>query len=109
MAFDPSYREYIEEQLSEFGAFTSKKMFGGVGFFRDQIMFGGIMNDKFRLKTNQDTIPDFKAYNAERWDPGKTMALPYYEVPHEIIEDKQELKQWANKAFVIARDAKKIK
>lgn len=107
MAFDESYRIYLEEQLSEFGNFTSKKMFGGVGFFRDKIMFGGIMDNIFRLKADESTIGDFEKYGMGPWSHGDGKSMPYYQVPVEVIEDKLELKNWANKAFVVALSAKK--
>lgn len=109
MAFDESYRVYIEEQLSEFGDYTSKKMFGGVGFFKDKIMFAGIMSNVFRMKADETTIPDFEAHGMGPWQHGDSKPMPYYEVPQGVLEDKLELKNWANKAFVVACKSKKKK
>ena len=44
MPIDQEYLDYINDQLSEFGDFDYKKMFGGIGFFRGKIFFAGIMN-----------------------------------------------------------------
>lgn len=108
MAVDKEYQDYIEEQLSEFGEFEAKRMFGGIGYFRDKAMFGAIMHGAFRLKGDDTTAPDFAKYGKERHQiPGKKMSMPYYEVPDEILNDKHVLKEWAIKAWEIALKSKK--
>lgn len=107
MAVDEQYFAYIEDQLSTFGDFTSRKMFGGVGFFRNKVMFAGIMDNVFRLKGDATTAPDYAAYGKGPWSiPGKKGQMPYYEVPEEILSDRLKLAEWAEKAYLIALKGK---
>jgi DNA transformation protein len=108
MAIDQEYLDYMVDQLSEFGDFEHKKMFGGIGFFRGKIFFAGIMGGIFRLKTDETNIPDFEKYDMTPWRiESRNMTMPYYEVPEEIISDKSKLAEWADKAFEVALRAKK--
>lgn len=103
-----NYLTFIKEQLSEFGNFEIKKMFGGIGLFREGTMFGMIGNDTFRLKVDEANQDDYiekgmKPYFNEK----KKKGMPYWEVPVEVIEDKIALKNWAQKAYEVALKAKK--
>ncbi len=101
MAFSQDYLEFILEQLEDFGEVMHKKMFGGVGFYKEGIMFGGIMGGTLHLKVNDETRPDFEA-------AGMTAFMKsYYEVPVDIIEDRTQLAIWAEKAYQVALVTKK--
>lgn len=103
MAVSEDFTNYILDQLSEFGEVTHKKMFGGVGFFREGLMFAMIGGGSFRLKVDEYTQPDFEKYEMEPFYMGKDGgSLPYWEVPVHVLEDKSELKIWAARAFEVA-------
>lgn len=104
MAVNEDYLNYIQDQLSEFGELTIKKMFGGIGLFKEGLMFGKIGGDTFRLKvdeTNKKAYEDrgMKPFYSEK----KKKGMPYWEVPSEILEDKKELAKWAQTSFEIAQ------
>ncbi len=109
MAFSQDFLDYALDQFSEFGEITYKKMFGGVGFYKDGLMFGGIMGGNLHLKVDDTTRPAFIARGMNSFFHGpKKKGLPsYYEVPAEIVEDKSELKVWADKAYQAAVNSKK--
>jgi len=103
MPVDQQYLDYVVDQLSEFGEFSHKKMFGGVGFFREKIFFAGIMDGVFRLRVDDENLADFEAYGMSAWGAkGRKMTMPYYEVPEEILADKEKLAEWTNKAYQVA-------
>lgn len=108
MAVDHEYQTYIENQLESFGEFDKKGMFGGIGYFRDKVMFGAIMHGAFRLKGDETTAPDYAQFGkGPHQIPGKNMTMPYYEVPEEILQDPAALREWAFKAWEIALTSKK--
>lgn len=110
MAYDEKLAEYVTEQLEPFGEFETKKMFGGLGYFRDGKMFGAIMHGAFRLKGDDDTAKEYLAFGFGKHKiPGKKMEMPYYQVPEEILKSKKKLKAWADKAYVVALKTKKKK
>lgn len=103
MAVNENYLNFVLDQLSEIQNFTFKKMFGGVGFFREGKMFGAIMGGTFRLKADDQTKTDFEAHGMEAYhNKGKGKGMPYWEVPAEIMEDKDQLKVWVEKACEVA-------
>ena len=109
MAFSQDYLDFVLEQFEEFGGVAHKKMFGGVGFYKEAIMFGGIMGGSLHLKVDDETRPEFEAKGMTPFfhNKKKKGMASYYEVPVEIVEDKTELAKWAAKAFVTAKKSKK--
>ena len=110
MAVSEDYLNFILDQLSEFEPITSKKMFGGVGFFREGLMFGMIGGGAFRLKVDENNQADYEAKGMQPlFMKNKKKGMPYWEVPLEVIEDKKELAKWAEKAYDASVRAKKKK
>lgn len=108
MAVNEDYLHFINDQLSGLGGHETKPMFGGIGFFKEGLMFGMIGQDVFRLKADEINKSDFEERGIPRFlSDKKTRGLPYYEVPAEILEDKDELCNWAKKSFEAAMRAKK--
>lgn len=110
MPLNKEYVDYITDQFSEFDGVYSKKMFGGIGFFKDGLMFGMISSSsKFYLKVDDTNKPDFESQSMVPFSHPKMKgkAMPYWTVPTEIIEDKQLLKKWAETSFSVALKAKK--
>ena len=108
MAVNEAYLAHIVDHMSEFGEFEVKKMFGGVGFFRDKHMFGMIGGGIFRLKVDDFNREDYLAHGMEpMYSKDKKSSLPYYEVPEEVIANKALLREWILKAYEAALRAKK--
>ncbi len=109
MPIKQEYINYITDQLSEFEGATPKKMFSGVGFFKNTIMFAMISsNNVFFLKLDDHNKPDFEEAGMKPFGyPKKGKRMPYWTVPVHIIEDKNLLKEWASKAFDASQRAKK--
>ena len=106
MAVNEAYLKYIEDQLTDFGSIEIKRMFGGIGIFKEGFMFGKIGGDTFRLKvdkTNQKEYEEkgMKPFYSEK----KKKGMPYWEVPQDVLEDRKELAKWANTSFEIAKRA----
>ena len=107
MTYSQNYLEYIIEQLSGLEGVEWKKMFGGIGFFKEGKMFGMIANDVFKLKVNDSNKQDYIDHGMEpHHDPGKKKGMPYWEVPVEVVEDKGILKAWAVKSHLISVNKK---
>ena len=108
MAVQEDYLEYILDQLSEFGAVRAKKMFGGVGLFHQDLMFGMIGGDTFRLKVDDHNRKDYEDRGMKPYPSGKKKkGMPYWDVPSDVLEDKRQLAVWAKKSFQAAQRAKK--
>ena len=99
MAVSQEYADYILEQLSEVSELTSKKMFGGIGLFKAGKMFGMIDSKGiFRLKAGDHNRGDFEAKGMKpMFNEKKGRGMPYWEVPVDVLEDKEELAKWVEK------------
>ena len=104
MPVSKNYLDFIFGQMSEFGGYETKRMFGGTNLFRDNLMFAKIKDDSLWLKVDDSNLNDFTDEGMPQYSYGKdnSKKLNFYEVPLEIIEDKNQLANWSKKAFEVA-------
>lgn len=108
MAVSPDYLEYLQDQLSPAVATTPKRMFGGVGLYADGLFFGLIAEDALYLKVDDTTRPDYEAHGCEPFRPfADTRSMSYYAVPEDVIEDADQLIDWARAAIAVAARSKR--
>ena len=104
-----AFVEYLLELLAPFKKVRARKMFGGYGIFKEDLMFGLVADEVLYLKVDQETISD---YDAQGLGPfvyekkGKKMAMSYYQAPEEAMDSSSDLCEWAEKAYQVARRAK---
>ena len=108
MAVNEEFLSYVKNQLSEFGEIETKKMFGGVGFFKQGLMFAMIGGDTFKLKVDESNKMEFEAKGMKpHHSNSKKKGMPYWEVPVDVLENKSVLAEWAENSFKIAVKNKK--
>ena len=97
--------EHIMDILSSFSDIKLCRMFGGYGIYRGKIIFAIIMDDELYFKVDAKLAEKYKnagsfPFTYKRDD--KTIALSYWYVPSEVIEDIDLLKEWFNKSLGVA-------
>ena len=105
MAKDNSFNDYVLEQLARCRGVTCRSMFGGFGLYRDGIMFGLIAGDELYFKVGADNQPDYESRGSQPFGyagRGKTVKLPYWRVPDDVLEDNDLAAAWAMKAHAVA-------
>ncbi len=108
MAVSNEYLDFVTEQLKPFGEIEIKRMFGGVGIFKDGLMFGKIGDDIFRLKADDHNKKDYEDRGMTSFfSANKKKGMPYWEVPEDVLADKRLLAEWAHKAYEAAVRSKK--
>ena len=103
---------YLSDVFEEFGAISSRKMFGGYGIYHNGLMFGLVADDELFLKVDEDSRNEFKKLDLEAFEyvkNNKRMKMSYHRAPEEIFEDKEEARAWAIRAFDAAVRADKKK
>lgn len=107
MAVDAGYVAYVLDQLSAFGNVTARKMFGGAGLYYRGLTFALIANDELYLKVDDTNRADYEAQGSQPFRPfeDKAVVMSYYQIPPGVLDDPDELKLWAHKAFAIAERA----
>lgn len=110
MAVNQDYQQYVEDQLSGFGPILIKRMFGGVGLFKEALMFALIGHDTLHFKVDETNQHEYESRGMEAFMSDKAAGkkgLPYWRVPVEILEDPDALCQWAATSYEIAVKLKK--
>lgn len=94
-----SFKEFVLDQLHLLGSVDCKAMFGGFGLYREGVFFGIIAKGRLYFKTSTATVSDYRDWDMKPFQPNSRQTLKnYYEVPVEILEDEDQLADWALKA-----------
>jgi DNA transformation protein len=111
MAVTDDYLEYVLDQLRAVGPATSRRMFGGVGLYRQGLFFGLIADNVLYFKVDDANRADFEAAGSAAFQPfgSESYAMSYYEVPIEVLEDVDRLREWSEKALAAAKRGKSAK
>lgn len=97
MPVSEQYLDYVVDQLACVGPITAKKMFGGVGLYRDDVFFGLIAGDVLYFKVDDENRALFVSARAKPFQPYRddSYSMSYYEVPVDVLEDTDQLRMWA--------------
>jgi len=112
MPVNAEFAAFLHDQIEPFGPITIRSMFGGAGLFRDGIMFGLIAYDTLYFKTGDANRADYENAGMGPFTyegKSKPVAMSYHQVPADLLEDPDELCEWARRAFEIALKLKKAK
>lgn len=92
------------DQLEELGDVTPRAMFGGVGLYHRDVFFGLIARDTLYLKVGEANRAEYRRarMKAFRPYPNRPGSMTYYAVPLDVLENAQELAEWARKAVAVA-------
>jgi DNA transformation protein len=104
--------QYVLELLAPLKDVRARKMFGGYGIYRIDVMFGLVADDVLYLKVDQETIPGFEARGLGPFlyeKKGKIIAMSYYQIPEEAMDSSPDLCEWAHQAYGVALRAKQRK
>jgi len=105
MSVQAEYLAYILEQLEGLGSLRSNRMFGGIGLYSREIFFGLIDDDTLFFKTDESNIAPYRDRNMPRFMPfpdRPEAVLGYHQVPADVIEDAEQLVDWARKSVEVA-------
>jgi DNA transformation protein len=104
MRSSESFREFVLEQLARVRGIRARAMFGGVGLYADEVFFGIIAADTLYFKVDDTNRRDFELAASHAFKPydDKPMTMPYYNVPADVLEDRDTLTRWAARAVVSA-------
>jgi DNA transformation protein len=105
MSVSDEYLTYVVDQLECIGPVQSRRMFGGAGLYYDGLFFGLIADDVLYFKVDDSNRFDYEAAGTGPFCPfpDKTYVMQYYEVPIEVLENRDTLRDWAQKALDVAK------
>jgi DNA transformation protein len=105
MSVSNEYLTYVVEQLECLGPVQARRMFGGAGLYCDGLFFALVADDVLYFKVDDSNRADYEAAGMEPFKPfpDKQGVMQYYEVPIDILENRETLREWAEKALDVAR------
>jgi len=88
----------------------SKPMFGGWGIYKNGTFFALISDGVLYFKVDRVNKPDFEKYGSKPFvytgHKGKDVTMSYWELPADIMDDKDELGKWIDKSVGAAKKSK---
>ena len=109
MPVSDEFLTFVLDQLAGWGPVAARRMFGGAGLYRDGKMFGLIADDVAYLKVDDSNREAFVKAGSSPFKPfpDKPMSMSYYEIPPDILENREKLKGWATRSLAIRKKRKK--
>ena len=110
MPVSSDYLAYVLEQLAGLAGLSTRRMFGGVGLYCEELFFGLIDNDTLYLRVNDDNRADYTARGMSPFRPyadRPELSMSYYEAPADVLEDAAQLVSWARRSVAVAMAAGK--
>ena len=104
MTGESSLKTFVLDQLHAVGVVSARGMFGGFGLYRGDVFFGIIFKGRVYFKTNDTTRAAYVRRGMKPFRPNAKQTLAsYYEVPPEVIEDSEQMTEWAQQAIAAGR------
>lgn len=101
--------EILKEALGRVGTVSGRRMFGGVGVYFDGSFFAIIADGTIYLKTSEGMRARFEAERSQPFSyqtkTGRTQLTSYWRLPERLLDDVDELRDWARASVDAARDA----
>ena len=99
------FNDLLEDLFAPLGGVSLRRLFGGIGVFKEAIMFGLVADDVLYLKADDETSGRFAAEDCGPFiydGRGKSVAMPYWRLPDRLLDEPDEFAAWARIAFDVA-------
>lgn len=109
----PELVEHACELFAPLGAIRVKAMFGGWGFYCDELFFAISVFETLYLKADGESADAFRLTGGEPFQvttkSGRTETMNYWTVPGEALESPAEMLPWGRLALAAAVRGRKPK
>jgi DNA transformation protein len=104
MPVSDEYLTYVIDQLECLGPVQARRMFGGAGLYFEGLFFAIVADDVLYFKVDDSNRGDYEAADMGPFKPfaDKDAVMQYYEVPIDVLENRNTLRDWAGKAVSVA-------
>ncbi|EXI87034.1 MAG: Regulator of competence-specific genes [Candidatus Accumulibacter regalis] len=107
----PVVVRYALELFAPLGTLRVKAMFGGWGFYCDDLFFAIVADDVLYLKADAQSAATFEAVGGRPFSvlrkDGRNDTMNYWTVPEEAMESGEEMLPWARAALAAAARSRK--
>jgi DNA transformation protein len=92
-----TFRDYVSEQLGL--DVLIRPMFGGYGLYRDDRFFGIVFQGRLYFRTGPLSRKKYLERAMKPFKPrARWTSKTYFEVPADVLEDRDTLRDWALEA-----------
>lgn len=112
MAALSEFASHCAELLGALGPARVKRMFGGHGFYVDEIFIAIAVSERLYLKADAQTRARFEAAGGEPFvydGAGKQVTVSYWTAPEDAMESPALMRPWAQLAMEAALRARTTK
>ncbi len=103
---DEGFVQFVIDQLHRVKDIRSRRMFGAYGLYCGEIFFAIVDDGRLYFKTDDTTSPDYKERGMTPFRPKPDQELKnYFEVPVDVLEDDEQLAEWAREAVRLGKRA----
>ena len=93
------FKDFVLDQLIDLRGVTCRAMFGGYGLYHRATFFGIIHKGRLYFKVTPETVEQYNAHGMSPFRPNPKQTLKsFYEVPVDVIEDTEQLNEWAEQS-----------
>ena len=103
---------YLVDELTPLGHAQGRRMFSGHGVYLDGLIVALVIDETLYLKVDDGNRSSFETAGMEPFvylNRGRRVALPYWEAPATVIEEPDQLREWAAASLAAARRAQRVK
>jgi DNA transformation protein len=113
MTASPDFLEHLQDLLRSLGPVGVRRMFGGAGIYADGVMFALVDEDTLYFKVDDASRPAFESEGSAPFTyqtkNGPGALASYWRVPERLLDEPDDMSEWARKAVAVARRANAAK
>ena len=99
------FADYVaQDLLAGLPGVRARAMFGGYGIYQNDVMFAIIVDDTLYFKVDDSNRKDYEKLGSKPFvykSRGKRVTMSYWEVPAEVMDDREEIVRWAERSLRI--------
>lgn len=106
MTVSDGFLEMLRDLMAPVGVITIRRMFGGASLYADGVLFAIVDDDALYLKGDAAIAQRYEAEGLPKFTyEGKTgpVAMSYWRAPERLLDDADEMCDWARAAMAAAR------
>ncbi|MFT3730209.1 MAG: TfoX/Sxy family protein [Hyphomicrobium sp.] len=108
MSANDDLLEILKEALDRAGSVSGRRMFGGVGVYFNGTFFAIIDDGAVYLKISDEMQAQFEAEGSRAFSymtkKGAAELRTYWRLPERLLDEPDELYEWARASIAAARD-----
>lgn len=109
MAASADFLATLADLLAPLGAISTRRMFSGAAIYSRGQVFALVLDDILYLKSDAATAADFEAEGCEPFTydtkDGRRVLTSYRRAPDRLLDEPDDLVEWARTALAVSRCA----